>query len=267
MPIMPKTYAYDRLQRCNSFIQDSDGSTHNAIATPSAGNSANTRFFGNGIERKFVVKRPKYFNKYGPYDDSTIKRIDLAFENEYRREQEVWNLVYPDNKADLFTAGGLRLVLPCLPGETLSVSLSQHPLTRCQQLLSVAYAVQRFNHLGFKYSDFNLDNVLIEQKSNGDFQAYLIDFNNTLSIYDAGGNQELALLNMLTPDYNFRTAYETIEALIEGLKSKINSLTMTKTHFASLFMHQPENTSNQAAKPYSYTESSHEGVPVFSQAS
>jgi hypothetical protein len=219
-----KTYECNTHRRRNSIIQVSDGSIYSSVGVPKSGNTADTRFFGKGEETTFVVKRPKYYDKHNQFDEKKIQQIDISLENEYRKEHEVWNLVYPENKAELFTKGGLRLVLPYLPGNTLTVSLSNNDLTRCQQLLSVAYAIQKFNKLGFKYLDFNTDNVLIEQKSKNLFHAYLIDFNRVSTVNDWGGNLELYILNILVSKYDLRQHYSSIDALIDGLIAEINTI-------------------------------------------
>lgn len=221
---MFRSYDYSKHRRQHSVIQHKDGNTYTAIGVPSAGNSADTRFFGKGKERKFVVKRPKYYGKFGLYDENTINNINHNFESAYRKEQEVWNIVYPDNKAELLIEGGLRLVLPYFPGDTLSACLSRDEITCCQQLLSVAYAVRHFNRSGFAYGDFNTDNVLIDKKANGTFQAYLIDFHAVRNINDRmGGNLELNALNILVPGSDWKSHYHTIDELIEGLIAKIKN--------------------------------------------
>jgi hypothetical protein len=204
---------------------------------PNAGYTSDNRFFGKGKEKIFVVKRPKYFNKNGvSFSEEEIKKIDIGHEDSYRKEQEVWNAVYPDNKATIFTEEGIRLVLPYIPCETLAVSLFDDKLIRCQQLLSVAYAVQKFNQLRFTYSDFNLDNVLIEEKLNGVFHAYLIDFHAIDYIKDKrSGNQELANLIQLTPGCDFRTRYETVDDYIDSLVAKIDTLKEEQSSVDKLF--------------------------------
>ena len=223
---MFRKFKYVTQNRRQSFIEDSNGGRCGTIAAPSAGATADTRFFGQGGNIKFVVKRPKYFNKYEIFSDAKIHEIDRCFVEEYRREQQVWNLVYPENQADLFTEDGLRLVMPYLPGKTLTAWTNQdiNPFTCCQILLSVALAVQRFYRLGFKYSDFNADNVLVAQKPDGSFAAYLIDFNTTLNVNEFGGSQELNALNILIPGSNWQSHYKTIDELVVGLVGKINEL-------------------------------------------
>lgn len=226
---MLKQYIYGTRERGNSIIEDSNGSTYSALAVkPQAGNTADTRFFGTGEERKCVVKRPKYHDTSSRspklFKEDVIKKIDKAFEAGYRHEQEIWNLVYPDNKADLFTEGGLRLVLPLLPGVNLRKNESGDLLTRWQQVLSTAYAVQAFHKLGLSYGDFNLDNVLIEQKPNGTFHAYLIDFGCVDRTREARSNQELSYLNGLIPGNHYPNSYRSIDDLINGLITKIRGL-------------------------------------------
>src|SRR5205085_8779175 len=122
------------------------------------------------------------------------KKIDLIYENAYKRERDIWNIVYPTNKAELITEGGLRLVLPYIKGENLTKCISSDPIIRCKQLLSVAYAIQAFHQLGWNYTDFNADNVLINEKSDGTFQAYLIDFDAIFEIHRFRSNHELLIL-------------------------------------------------------------------------
>ncbi|WP_131781743.1 lipopolysaccharide kinase InaA family protein [Legionella gresilensis] len=218
-------YKCKSLSRVQSFIEDDHGSTYIPIAKPSAGFSADNRFFGREKEKFFLVKRPKYFDKFGEFNQEQIKHINTAQEASYRLECERWNLVYPNNKAYLFTEDELRLVLPCLPGENLSECLSDNQLIRCKQLLSVAYAIQKFHKLGFTYTDFNLDNILIEENSEGDFKAYLIDFNDLDTIKDhMGAKQELFIISQLVPDADWHLKLDSSEKLIDYLLDKIKQL-------------------------------------------
>jgi hypothetical protein len=217
-------YNYDPENRRQSFIEDSNGRRDGTVGVPGAGATAETRFFGQGIDIRFVVKRPKYYDRYGPFSSERICAMDRIFLEGYRREQQIWNLVYPENKADVFTEGGLRLVMPYLPGKTLTFWTNQNlnELTLYQIFLSVAFAVRRFHQLGFKYSDFNTDNVLVAQKPDGSFEAYLIDFEATHKVNEFGGSQELNALNILLPGSNWDSHYKSIDDLIAGLIEKIN---------------------------------------------
>ncbi|WP_419418461.1 lipopolysaccharide kinase InaA family protein [Legionella sp. D16C41] len=218
-------YKNKSLSRVESFIEDEHGVTYFPIAKPSAGFSADNRFFGRINEKNFLVKRPKYYDKFGEFNAQQIKQIDKAQEESYRLECERWNLVYPNNKACLFTEDGLRLVLPCLPGKNLSECLSDDELIRCKQLLSVAYAIQKFHNLGFTYTDFNLDNVLLEEKSEGVFQAYLIDFNDLDTLKDhMGAKQELCAISHLLPGADWHLQFNSSEKLISYLTDKIEQL-------------------------------------------
>ncbi|MBA3536815.1 MAG: hypothetical protein H0T84_09430 [Tatlockia sp.] len=252
------TYKFDTQKRRNSIIKKNNGETYCAIGFPKAGNTADTRFFGQGKEKILVVKRPKYYDKFGPFNEDKIKRIDQIFESAYRREQEIWNLVYPDNKAELFTDAGVRLVLPYFPGVALKESLSEDeykldPLSLCQKLLAVAYAVQNFYNLGFKCSDFHLDNVLIERKSNDLFHAYLIDFDPVNSINYIGGYKELDAINQLVPGVQWNTYYKTIDTLINGLIEKIDTLKIKRSQeekLTKLFNALPETDKNDLIRKF-----------------
>lgn len=220
---MLRQYHCGLLTRSNSVIELNDDSTCAAIARPSAGFTADTRFFGRGKNKLFVVKRPKY-SKY--QTDTEIKMIDHAQEASYRQEQTIWNHVYPNNKAYLSTDGGLRLVLPCLPGKTLTNHLSDNDYTRCLQLLSVAYAIKRFHQLGYTYADFNTDNVLIDEVEPGVFQAYLIDFGSIDKIHlHVGGIQEIAMITRLIPGCDWKTQHASCDQLIQTLQERLNLLT------------------------------------------
>lgn len=216
-------YQYDTKRRNSTII--ANGTIYSPISKPNAGSSADNRFFGRGNEKVFLVKRPKYYNRFGQLNDDEIQKIDARFEDSFRKECELWNLVYPNNKADLFTEKGLRLVLPYLPGDTLGDCLSDDELTRYQQLLSVAYSISELNQLGYTYCDFNLDNVLIDKKPNGEFRAYLIDFGGVESIQDhLGANQELAMITHLIPGSNWQLRFNSSEKLIKFLLDEINTI-------------------------------------------
>lgn len=220
---MLRKYVHGTRSRRNSSIQDNDKTFDALSIKPMAGYTADTRFFGpSNTEKVLVVKRPKY--NLSNEDDR--KKIDDIYANAYKREQNIWNEVYPTNKAHLFTEYGLRLVLPYLPGENLSRCISENPLTRCQQLLSVAHAVKTFHQLGYNYTDFNADNVLIHEKSDGSFQAYLIDFDAVFEIKRFRTNHELLILNGLIGNISQISGifYNTIDTYIEALNTEIERL-------------------------------------------
>lgn len=223
---MFRQYLHKTPVRQHSTILTSDGNNYEPVAIPGSGSNAITRFFGQEMSKKFVVKRPRYYDQFGEYDQRKMQQIEQCLAAEYKKEQQVWNLVYPDNPAHLCTQGGLRLILPCLPGGTLTSMISRDKLTCCKQLLSVAVAVRHFHQLGFKYSDFNTDNVLLHELPDGSFRAYLIDFNCVLDINSPGGSQELLALNILAGCTYSREQFHSIDAFIHGITEKI--LTETK---------------------------------------
>ena len=166
-----------------SFIEDYETKYTSLGKTP-CGNTAYSRFFGTPECAKFVVKQPKPNKKYYTLTDLKNPELNALYKDQYEHELEIWNLVYPENKARLVTNGGLRLILPKLPGERLSRVLFDLPhraVTREDQLtfgqitLAVFCEFKRFYELGLSHNDFNQDNILIDEKQNGTFRAYLID--------------------------------------------------------------------------------------------
>ncbi|HTM64258.1 MAG TPA: lipopolysaccharide kinase InaA family protein [Gammaproteobacteria bacterium] len=230
---MFRKYKHKTPSRQASCIKTTDGNEYIPIGRPGSGNSAYTRFFGTKEAKKFIVKRPKYFDQFGEYDEAKLKVIENTLESEYRSEQHAWNLLYPEMPAQLITEGGLRLILPFLPGETLTSCISNDELTRCQQLLSAAIAVQQLHQCGLKYSDFNTDNILIKQKHDGTFRAYLIDLNGMQDINNPGGCQELLALNILAEWKDHDTHYESAIDVIKALTVKITTLQKQQTGFSS----------------------------------
>lgn len=224
---MLRKYYCGLLTRSDSVIELNSGHACKAIARPSAGFSADTRFFGRDKDRLFVVKRPRY----GKYQtDIEIKMTDQSQEQCFRQEQCIWNQVYPNHKSYLTTEGGLRLILPCLPGKTLTNHLSDNDHTRCLQLLSVAYAIKHFHQLGYTYADFNTDNVLINEVEPGVYQAYLIDFGNIDKMHQHhGGIQELAMITRLIPGCDWRTHHDTCDKMIQTLQEKLNHFQRDQT--------------------------------------
>ena len=216
---MPIRYFHSDAKKRRHSIIENNGNAFTFIERPQAGCTADTRFFGTPSNQKtFVVKQPKYT----PFTKDK-RTVDITHTTGYKKEKYIWNLVYPTKKAYLVTTGGPRLILPYLPGGTLRENLSDDPLICCQQLLAVAYAVQEFHKLGWNYSDFNQDNVLIEQTSDGTFKAYLIDFDAIFWIKKLKTNQEISCLNSLSHRVpNLRcNEYGSLETLIDGLSTEI----------------------------------------------
>lgn len=217
-------YSTTDKNRRNSIIEY-NGSTFSPLTNrPLAGYTSYTRFFGTSSEqRQFVVKQPKLDS----LKKDKLAAVISAYTKSYELEQLVWNLLYPSQKAQLFTEGGPRLILPRLPGGTLSENLSENPLTRCQQAFAVAYALQRLYELGWAHNDLNQDNVLIEQKSDGSFQAYLIDFDRASKIDEYNSNSDLLYLSSLVyvvPNLRRCGGYRCFDSFITDLLSEINRL-------------------------------------------
>lgn len=209
-----------RPQRKSSYILSFDGDISTPIGRPAAGSSADTRFFGHHQCINYVVKRPHYKNKFGSYSPDRIRRIEANHLKSYQKEMRVWNEVYPDRRASLFTEQGLRLVLPYLPGKRLSAALCSNRKERCKQLLSVAKALKHLYHIGYKYTDFNTDNVLIDKQEDGGYKAYLIDFA-CMQPYDGCGLQELNILNILFHTYSFQQHCHSLDGLIAEIRQEL----------------------------------------------
>lgn len=191
---MKSTLEY-HISNCNnddesSFIEE-EGSKFTPLGLTPHGTKARSRFFGADELPKFIVKQPKPQRKPYSFNDllAALKDPELIiqYQKKYNNELEIWNLVYPENKGYLFTEHGIRLVLPKLPGTTLSSVLINFPMnavtledkiTLCQIALAVCHEFKRFHQLGLSHNDFNNDNILIEKKPNNTYRAYLIDFDN-----------------------------------------------------------------------------------------
>ncbi len=161
-----------------SCIEDVDGNKFTPNGSPSHGWTAWTRFFGHQNQPpKYVVKQPRP-DKVRSSSDLRDKKLNNEWNRtRYQHELDIWNLVYPDNKAYLFTDNGIRLVLPYLPGKTLFsfTSREEDQLAWCQLNHAVFCEFKRFTELGLKHCDLKYDNFLIERKQDGTFRAYIID--------------------------------------------------------------------------------------------
>lgn len=218
-------YVTSAQSRRGSFIIDAVGRDHVFMSRPYAGNTAYTRFFGNENSEQFVVKSPKYFDRFGIEMSASEKQnMDHSFIDSYKKEVAIWNQVYPNNQAQLFTENGLRMVLPKLPGKNMSRCLSDDRLTRCLQLLAAVNAVDHLHQIGYKYSDFNLDNVLLAQNSNGEWAAFLIDFDCMQSVNNNCGSQELQMLNILYHHSDFKSHSKNLADLRAKILQEIISL-------------------------------------------
>ena len=176
-------------ERRPSIIVENDEHIFTTTGKPQAGYSAYTRFFGASPkdQPKFVVKQPKAKNILE----------EAEFIEAYQREQAVWNSVYPNQQATLITEGGVRLILPCLPGETLRTAESDDPILHHKQALAVIRAILKFHQLGWSHSDFSTDNVLVEEKPDGTVEAYLIDFGRVTRREESISNTEWVVVGAL----------------------------------------------------------------------
>jgi serine/threonine protein kinase len=174
-------YKYEfsnELKRNNSTIE-LNGVIHSPLHANPGGYTSSNRFFGRENQPSFVVKQPR------DNHHNNQKTINL-FENTYEKEKTIWNAVYPEKKAELFSDknGRIRLVLPFLNASPISYGLSDDPLTYCQQVLAIVDEIRRFQNLGWSHGDLKLDNILIEKRKDGTFKAYLIDFGHVHKISD-----------------------------------------------------------------------------------
>ncbi len=224
---MPVQYIYAKNRR-TSLIESDDSTQFEPSGKPAAGYSAETRFFSDPRSRtpQFVVKRPKYAKYYSKYEQPSIEknnRIDVILTAEYKRERELWNIFYPEKKAILFSDGGLRLILPYLPGQTLSQTETSDRLTRYQIALAIARAFKKLHTFKLYYSDLNSDNILIEKRADNIFEAHLIDFG---GVGEQFLNQESALLSR----YIGKSSPIDIDNIIQYLLREINTLLPPRMH-------------------------------------
>ena len=224
---MPIRYFYANTRR-TSFIEGEDSTQFEPRGKPAAGYTADTRFFSAPISTtpQFVVKRPQYAAYYHRYETPSIKKnnkIDVELTPEYERERDLWNLFYPEKKAILFSEGGLRLILPHLPGRTLSQTAIPDQLSRCQIALAIARAFKKLHTLGLYYNDLNEDNILIEKRADNTFEAHLIDFG---GVEKKSYNQEQGLLNR----YISNSRIQGIDNIIQHLLCEINTLVSPRIH-------------------------------------
>ncbi len=152
-----------------------DGAQYQSMEEqPSAGVCGYTRFFSNvRLSTQLVVKTSlKYQSSHQIYQN-------------YRSEFAVWNSMYPEKPAMWFDSEGVdfRMVLPRLPGQMLAdIFASTTELTQTQYLkiwLAVALALEKLHNLGWVHLDFKVDNVLLNNITSENIQAYLIDFGHT----------------------------------------------------------------------------------------
>lgn len=222
--IMPFIYKHTKENKRRSIIKY-NGKTFQPLSTrPKAGWSAYTRFFGIENEPTFVVKQPK--------PSRTGKAsLDTDFAPFYEKECEVWNITYPDQPARLVIEGGLRLVLPCLPGQPIRETLVNdydYPLIYCQQVLAIVLEVKRFHDLGWEHNDLriNNDNILLE-KLGDNFKAHIIDLERASNNKENRTNTDWVFIgSLIYPIRNFRLRNDltSFDKLIPALHDEINRL-------------------------------------------
>lgn len=227
---MPIRYIYAKTRR-SSLIEGDDGTQFEPKGKPAAGYSAETRFFSPPLSSapQFVVKRPKYAAYYSRYEEHSIQKnnkIDAQLTQEYERERDLWNLFYPEKKAILFSDGGPRLILPYLPGHTLSQTEIPNRLTRCQIALAIARAFKKLHAFNLYYNDLNDDNILIEKRADNTFEAHLIDFG---GVGETPFHQEQGLLNRHIRCIS-NSIPQGIDNIIQYLLSEINTLVRPRIH-------------------------------------
>jgi hypothetical protein len=222
---MPFVYKHAKENKRRSIIKYNGKTFQPLTSRPKAGWSAYTRFFGAENERIFVVKQPKPDSRTGKAP------LDTSFISSYKKESEIWNFTYPDQPAKLVIDGGLRLVLPCLPGKPISealVSDYDYPLIYCQQVLAIVLEVKRFHDLGWEHNDLriNNDNMLLE-KLGDNFKAHIIDFERASNNKENRTNTDWAFIESLKyPIRNFRCRDDltSFDKLIPALHDEINRL-------------------------------------------
>jgi hypothetical protein len=219
-PALHRPYSCRR--KSHSVINE-NGNLLYPLSKPCGGNTCQTRFFSTSTEQtpQFVVKKPRLlkFGKY-PLEGKELADAIAKHTAEFENELQIWNLVYPAKKGKLFTDSelGPRLVLPRLPGRTVNEESNKDILIRYQQALAIAYALRNFQQLGWFHCDVNGDNILLDQKPDGTWQAYLIDFGN---VSRQNFNTHWTCLLSLTELPN---QYRDLESFIEDVSDKIKGL-------------------------------------------
>jgi len=167
-------FIFQRSTSSIDLLEGKDETKLTFVSHYSQGRVAQTGLFANASNSvKRVVKQPVIFN-YGP-------NVIAAEIQNFKNERDKWNIYYPNNPAILVTDasradGGIRLILPWVPGKTYTNVATDDPLLRSKHLLAIACAFLELNEKGLFFYDFNEDNVLLDENADGTFKAYLIDF-------------------------------------------------------------------------------------------
>ncbi|KTD46621.1 hypothetical protein Lrub_1543 [Legionella rubrilucens] len=172
------------------------------------GYTAYSRFFGSEKVVRFVVKQPKPVYWRGDKDELHDERLVTKYLSRYEAELDKWNQIHPEHPATLAVNQGIRLILPFLPGKTLTSILYQFPsylskvgdqVAYCKIALAVFKEVRRVHELGFYHGDFKCDNLLINESHEGVYRAYFIDCDGLALRSSLGGTcpPEWQILNHL----------------------------------------------------------------------